>query len=252
MQSETSTPSFQNFLTLSALSALLFFLSTLGGFWSSAIIFALVPLLIYQDLESRAIYNVAIAIIPLAVWGFYYDQSLHIPLFTLLAWLLFVLAQPLWGKQRSFLAFIFLWLSAECIIYYLPISASLGPSLSFGLHEIPFLHAGFLVLGFSGISLLVVLLNLLAAFFFLAYLKNKNLRPGLIISWLLFLLCPLFISLAADGTLREFKWPAGDYDLLRSADRFLARMSFFIAFFLLLFALVRKLLPEKNSDDRFT
>ncbi len=170
----------------------------------------------------------------------------------LIAWLAYILARPLWGKQRAFLALLFLFLSAEAIPFYTPLEQSLSLGLSqVYTSNLEFWAAWYYEAGQFTASFQLMLSGLFG-YFILAQMENRA-KPAriLLLLSLLILLLPLVFCLSADGynvkaAVNQLSWG------MSPMDRFVARLSFFLAFFLLLFAAVRKLLPEKNADDRFT
>lgn len=231
-------------------SGLLIVLASLSSWTAFLYCFALSPLLVAQD-QGHAYWHLALAgILPFALWTFFTGFS-GFPLVNYLGWLLFLVAAPLWGRQRSFLGFLFLLVSAEALPYYSFINNDWQLSLGAELAQIEWLAPSFTLLGLFGHSLLILLSNLLFSFL-IPQIMAKKLSIGLLLSFLFFTGLPVLFSLMADGSNASYLIPQGNFDHLIGADQFLARMSFFIAFFLLLFALVRKLLPQNNSDDRFT
>lgn len=170
---------------------------------------------------------------------------------TLIAWILFVLGKNLWGKQRAFLAFIFLILSAEALPFYTPFPKNLTLFLAEDFYQNSFWHPWLAQFGFLGASFHLLFISLLSSFVILKYQNQKKWSWLIISTILILLLIPVFMGLSADGIPAVISPTEVNFKLL-AIDRFIARLSLFLAFFLLLFALVRKLLPKKNADDRFT
>jgi len=175
------------------------------------------------------------------------------PLFQSLAWVIYVLARPLWGRQRSYLAFLFLFLSAEALPYYLnqnPFNLSLNQNLT--LYSWPYSLAWLVRAGDSLASFQILLTGLFCFLSFEYWQANRKINYSLFGLNLLSLLIPFGFALSASQE-ELLALTGGLNRTLRSPmDQFMARLSFFLSFFLILFALVRKLLPEKNADDRFT
>lgn len=170
-----------------------------------------------------------------------------------LAWLAYLLARPLWGKQRAFLGLIFLFLTAEALPFYVSFvedSFSLALSSAYprplGFWAPWYYEAGQFAASFQ------IILSGLFGFFIIRQAETRK-KPALILLVLsiIIIFAPLIFNLSVD----EYRAETAIQNLawgMSKMDRFIARLSFFLAFFLLLFAAVRKLLPEKNADDRFT
>lgn len=169
-----------------------------------------------------------------------------------IAWLAYVLGRNQWGKQRAFFAFLFLFVSAEALPFYTGISPQLSLPLYLPFTErIEFWAAWLLEANYFGSSFLLLFLGLLG-YFLVRQMQNRPKPSWLLVGLILFtLLGPVLICLRADEDLYQLTLKNSVFGLT-GLDQFLARLSFFLSFFLLLFAVVRKLLPEKNADDRFT
>ncbi len=169
----------------------------------------------------------------------------------LIAWILFVLGKSLWGRQRALLAFIFLILSAEALPFYTAWPKNLTLFLAEDFYQNPFWHPWLAQVGFLGASFQLLFISLLSNFVILKFQSQKKWSWLLLSTIAILLLIPVFLGLSADGTPIVLSPTDENFELL-AIDRFIARLSLFLAFFLLLFALVRKLLPKENADDRFT
>lgn len=236
---------------LSGFSTILF----LGAFFSSSLLglqaLALAPLLLIVEEKQAPLYQKIVAgLIPFAVLSIALGiESLAILNF--IAWTLYVLCRPLWGLQRALLGFVFLMLSAEALPFYTDVSPALNIALSEGFYQSEFWTPWLQQVSFLGLSLNLLILNLF--FFFGLKQKEEGGNPalGLIFFILVLSLGPIIFCLTADAT-STLNFPKHDVWELPGIDQFIARLSFFLAFFLLLFALVRKILPQKNGDNRFT
>lgn len=251
MPAETASPKNSLlFISYSLSAAGLLYLAQLSELSSPFILIAFSPLLLFQaSVKSTALQS--LVIIPfLLVNSLKADGGLA--LFGALAWFLYCLGRPLWGKQRAFLAFLFLFISAESLPYYLGLPDYYSFQISSSISRLKFLKSGLNTLGYNGLSLLILLFNYGVAQLIISYQQHRKVSKLWIFTALISLLLPLVFSLNSDKSSLEELAQNSLASGLNGVDTFLARMSFFIAFFLLLFALVRKLLPEKNTDDRFT
>lgn len=236
---------------LPALAALICY--PLAYIWPSSAILCLpitwTALLLWAETEQSFSFKIGLGLVSVFLASLFTEQW---GLLQGIAWLIYVLGKGQWGKQRAFFAFLFLFLSAEALPYY----SGLSPKLSLPLYlpfwdKLEFWAPWFLEASNFATSFLVLFTGLLG--FFLVRQMQTRPRP----SWLLIglitlsLLVPVFISLSVDEDLSGTVLKNSVFGL-NALDQFIARLSFFLAFFLLLFAVVRKLLPEKNADDRFT
>ncbi|WP_421752457.1 hypothetical protein [Croceimicrobium sp.] len=166
-----------------------------------------------------------------------------------LAWTLYIVGKDFWGLQRANLAFIFLMLSADALPFYFELNPwDLGLYMAIPHDHTASYLAWFPKIGALATSASLLLSNLFIARLWLYFEQKRKIAWSWAIPLFLLLITP-WIGNALSGleSPEPFEnWP------FQPMDQFMARMSFFLAFFLLLFALVRKLLPEKNADDRFT
>lgn len=246
MSNETAPTNSTHYILYSLIAAALFCLAHISPYSSPIILLALVPLLVFGDRSQSLLLQSLIILPALLVCSF---MSASVPLLTGLAWILFSLGRKMWGKQRSFLAFVFLFLSAETLPFYVGIDPLFGPRLSEQLAQISFLKPALKVLGYSGLSLIILIVNFGLAQVVLKQQRQEKKSNTWVYSALIAIGIPIALSL---GTDIDEGHSSSAINGLNAVDTFLARMSFFIAFFLLLFALVRQLLPKKNGDDRFT
>ena len=169
----------------------------------------------------------------------------------IIAWAIYIFGRPYWGPQRAFIAFPFLMISAEALPYYVPVGIMESIELSRSLQGWEIWHAWYYPAGKFGTSLQLLVAGLLL---FLSY-RNYKLKGQwslpLVVLTLVIITVPLVFSFS-DLNFSEASYIKAWHFRMAGLDSFLARLSFFLAFFLILFALVRLLLPKQNADDRFT
>lgn len=193
-----------------------------------------------------------------------------LPLFLALAAFRWIKASL--GKQRGYIALPLLWVSAEALPLYArnePTMLHWGQALELSGNFARYSN----FLGSLGASLFLLTMGILL-FLILksARRSRKNKIIGLVL-WLLFyslgpLALPQAVNEASQTRIEKSTAPSvsglpdqEDPRLIPSAkqvviapsDRFTARMSFFLAVFLLLFSLVKNIMnPQKKKDDRST
>lgn len=206
-------------------------------------------LLLWAETEQELSFKLAIGLASILLASLFTN---HWGLLQGIAWLAYFLGKNQWGKQRGYFAYIFLLLSAEALPYYSGISQKMSLPLYLPFRErLEFWAPWFFETSNFTTSLLILFIGLLL-FLLIQQIQNRP-RP----SWLLIglialsLLTPMVLCLSADKDLSQVVIKSSVFGL-NALDQFIARLSLFLAFFLLLFALVRKLLPKENADDRFT
>tara|TARA_B100001115_G_scaffold184297_1_gene186157 strand:+ start:1076 stop:1795 length:720 start_codon:yes stop_codon:yes gene_type:complete len=209
--------------------------------------FAWTPLLIAAERDYPKYLTIAAGLWVLAGASLGAENSWGILL--AIAWILYILGKDFWGPQRANLAFIFLMLSAEALPFYFDLKPwDLGLYMAIPRNSNASYLEWFPKVGALATSASLLLSNLFIARIWLHFEQKRKIAWSWAIPLMLLLISP-WIGNALSGL--ENPRPSENWPFL-PMDQFMARMSFFLAFFLLLFALVRKLLPEKNADDRFT
>lgn len=175
------------------------------------------------------------------------------PLLNGLALTLFLVSRKSLGIQRSYLAFIFFWLSAEALPYSFNFLEGWSYSYGEALFELNYLSNWLAITGFLGGSFWLLLLNLIT-FRVMKTITSPIAWKTIIWSAIFFIsmgiAAPIIFS--PPSTFSAFsEYPTFDRDLL-APDLFLSRMSFFLAFFLILFLFVKHTLRNSKRDDRFT
>lgn len=230
------------------LSALCFYLGIKFNFFVALLAFAWVPALLSSEEDSSPL-HLSLGLFGLLTASLATDGQWALA--NGIAWTCFIFARKLWGQQRAFLAFLFLLLSAEALPFYTAWPKNLSLFLSESLYQNEFWQPWLLEAGFLGASFQLLLLALLISFLILK-VKSGQAFPKLLFGLILIIAgLPLILCLNGDSSLSPIAPSHEEFQLL-AIDQFIARLSLFLAFFLLLFALVRKLLPKHNADDRFT
>ncbi len=179
--------------------------------------------------------------------------NLQLPILNTLALILYVISRKSLGPQRSYIALTFLWLSAEALPFSFPFLNKLSYPLSGVLFDLDFLQDWLSLTGFLGASFWILLINMLALAFLLNYGSPLQRKPLL---WSFAILIVLGIILPIKLSPQSRLDSISDYpqigNPLLAADLFLMRMSYFLAFFLLLFSGVKHLMRNSKRDDRFT
>ncbi len=239
----------QKYLLYTFLASLFFYLGNVipGGAFIHVLGWAC--LLIHQEEEKSWFHNFRIGLIALFASSLGAADSWAIT--NIIAWTLFISAKKLWGAQRAYIAFLFLLLSAEAIAFYTPVVLDFVFINSLSLYQVEFWAPWLNLAGFLGASLHILIMALFVAFAIIQLRENGHFPWPFTILSLGMLLFPIIWCLAA-GRVPALIPPSDPNFVLAGIDKFTARLSFFLAFFLLLFALVRRLLPKQNADDRFT
>lgn len=259
-------------LALAALSALLLGLGWLFPPLSTLAFFGLWPLLESERrsnaqavkhpnlrwLGLAAFFAFVYGLFPwLALSGTVISYLLSAALLTL-ALTLFHFVKSYHGAQRGYISLPFLWLSAEAM----PILLNWDVFESKPLGSLFWLWAdawlNLQALGFLGVSLLVLLANLLLFLGLRELLSQKQwpkfaLRAILLIG-LLIGLTYLLAHYLPSGDVSRLPYQEGPGETgldegawyLSRLDRFLARLSLFLAFFLSIFAIVRAYLKDRQ------
>jgi hypothetical protein len=238
------------------LSSALFFLSEAIPVLSLLKVVALVPFLLELSKDTNLKQQLIGAFIILSSWSLALllkEEPNGYPILNGLSLVLFIISKSSLGKQRSSIALLFFWLSAEALPYSFSFLRGWSFSYSQSLFELSYLTNWLSITGFLGASFWLFLLNLIAL-----RIMKKMRKP---IAWktlvwsavafiLLGIASPVFLS--PESTYSSFsEYPAFEKALL-APDLFLSRMSFFLAFFLLLFLFVKHILRNSKRDDRFT
>lgn len=200
--------------------------------------------------------------------GFDYISWLVYGFTITLALLLFRFIKTTLGAQRGYIALPFLWISAEALHFYKDFGAQPIPlSKAFKNYELleSFTHW----IGQFGTGLWILAINIFLFLIISSFIKHRQWKPLVgqsVLLVLLVVLAPLLLSpspeeagpettqLVADGFAEDAISQERDPRLINSridskisaSDRFVARMSFFIAGFLLLFTFVKSYL-DKNQ-----
>jgi len=180
-------------------------------------------------------------------------SGLHFPVLNTIALLLYVISRKSLGPQRSYIALTFFWLSAEALPYTFPALSAWAYPLSKVLFELHFLKDWLTMSGFLGASFWILSLNIIALAFTVKYLPTQRWKALIISFALLILIGILFpIKFSPASPLENLSEYPQIGEALMAADLFLTRMSYFLAFFLLLFSGVKYILRNSKRDDRFT
>ena len=168
----------------------------------------------------------------------------------LIAWAIYIFGRPYWGPQRSFIAFPFLMLSAEALPYYVPMGLE-AVSLSESVQGWELWHAWYYRAGKFGSSMHLLLAGLFLFLTYRDYKSNKSWNTTLAGLTIIIMTIPFGFAFS-DLNFEEAVYLKSWLVEMSRLDSFIARLSFFLSFFLILFAVVRRLLPKQNADDRFT
>jgi apolipoprotein N-acyltransferase len=175
--------------------------------------------------------------------------DLRFGLLIFLALIFFRLVKEIFGPQRGYLALAFLWLSAEALPFYLQVFGDSSQNLAQLLREAPGMKGWISQIGFFGTSLWIWAVNLLSFWSLSAFVKHKQVKAFSGQTVLLLSLGVIAPILWAPETSQALSFPQPNPteggQILSAADRFIARMSFFLAAFLLLFSFVRGYLQKK-------
>lgn len=252
------------------------------------ILFSFVPLLIAESRlgqSAKAYPNLRWLVLSLSFgygWyglvmlsqGFDYISWLVYGFTLSLALLLFRFVKKSLGQQRGYIALPFLWISAEALHFYKDFGALPVP-LAKAFQNFEVLANFTNWIGQFGTGLWIVAINIFIFLIVSGFLKHRQWKPLVgqsVLLVLLVVLAPVLLSpspeearqgdteLVADGFAGNTISKERDPRLINSridsqispSDRFVARMSFFIAGFLLLFTFVKSYLDKnqivKNHD----
>lgn len=219
---------------------------------------ALAPLILELRQSGNFNRNLVGIFLTMGAWSlglFLGDElSSSYPVLNGLALILYLISKERLGPQRSSLALLFFWLSAEGLAYSFTFFENWSHPYSKALFDLQYAKNWLSITGFLGASFWLLVLN-----YFAAYLGSKQDRtqlnwPALFKGFGLLILLGIVIPLALSpqSTIDAIsEYPSYDIKLL-PADLFLQRMSYFLAFFLLLFFIVKYILRNSKRDDRFT
>jgi len=238
-------------------SAALFYLSE--GTPSLAFLkaIAFLPFLLELRLNKPLKDSILIVLLMMTTWSLSIflskGPSDSYPILNTVALILFVLTKKSLGPQRAYIALIFFWLSAEALPYSFPILQGWSYPFSQGLFKIHFLKDWLSVTGYLGASFWLILLNLTSLALIVNYTKPAQWKT---LAWSFGLLITVVIVFPIEFSPSSPFETLSDYPsygkALFPADLFLSRMSYFLAFFLLLFLAVKHILRKSKRDDRFT
>lgn len=219
---------------------------------------ALAPLILELKQSTHFVRNLIGIILSMSSWSLALfltsESNQSYPVLNGLALLLYLISKERLGNQRASLALLFFWLSAEGLPYSFSFLENWSQPYSQALFDFHYAKNWLSLTGFMGASFWLLLLN-----YFAAYLGSKQDRsqlnwPALLKGFGLLILLGIVLPLSLSpqssiDALSEYPNYAGE---LWGADRFLQRMSYFLAFFLLLFFMVKYILRNSKRDDRFT
>jgi len=218
---------------------------------------AFVPFLIRIRQDQPIVESVLATLVLMGSWTLAIflsdDSGIHFPVLNTIALLLYVISRKSLGPQRSYIALTFFWLSAEALPHTFPALSAWAYPLSKVLFELHFLKDWLSMTGFLGASFWIISLNIIALALTVKYFNAQLWRP-LSVSFALFILIGIlfpieFSPISPVESLSDY--PKISKPLM-AADLFLMRMSYFLAFFLLLFLGVKHILRNSKRDDRFT
>ena len=239
------------------ISAALFYLSESVPALYPLKAIAFVPFLIRIKEDRPILEGVLASLAVMASWSLAIllseESAMHFPILNSIALILYVISRKTLGAQRSYIALTFLWLSAEALPFTFPVLTAVSYPLSEVLFEFHFLKDWLSLTGFLGASFWILSLNMLAFAFTAKYGQPRQWKP-LIWSFAILIVSGIIIPIQFSpastlGSLSEYPEIG---KTLMSADLFLTRMSYFLAFFLLLFSVVKHILRNSKRDDRFT
>lgn len=181
------------------------------------------------------------------------NSGLHFPVLNAIALLLYVISRKSLGPQRSYIALTFFWLSAEALPHTFPALSAWAYPLSKVLFQFSFLKDWLTMTGFLGASFWIISLNIIALAFTVKYFNTQGWKPFSLRLALLILIGIIFpIAFSPASSVENLSEYPKIGEALMAADLFLTRMSYFLAFFLLLFLGVKHILRNSKRDDRFT
>jgi len=240
---------------LSLIGAFLLGLAWFNPNLSWLILIAFVPLLLAEKQLSHPSKNIENAqwlllsgLFALVSTGLIFYQNQQLELISWLSYsagltlalMLFKFTKDTLGKQRGYISLPFFWLSAEALHYYYSLGAEPLP-LGQAFTENTLVSHWPPVIGYLGMGLWALVCTLVFYFVVSDFLSKKEWRQLLIQGGLalgLFVVLPIFLG----PTPQE---PSTPQDL-NNADQFIARLSFFLAGFQVLFSLVKSYL-DKNK-----
>lgn len=166
-----------------------------------------------------------------------------------LALLSFLFVKGQHGAQRGYIAFIFLWTAAMTLPYYFAWDIQTAPPLSLSFMELNYWREIPSSLGFFGAEIWIMVFNVLALHWWKRLRSGRPQTQSIVFATLLIgagVVGPLIFSQPVEPQPILAKAAQG-WTGLPPGDRFAARISFFIAGFLLLFSLVTGYLRRQKA-----
>lgn len=192
-------------------------------------------------------------ILMMLLWqlGFLYLGSSQLVWLHLAIFALWAISKDFLGWQRAYIAFLFMFLSAEGLPYFLSSLSGYNVHFVAPFYDLAAMEKWQRFAGLMVSSTWLMLSNILLYIWWRKFYGEWNFKVSigrLIIALAITILPPMFLAV---DSLKPIALPnaANGTEDFMSSDGFLARMAFFISFFMMLFAIVKAILPNKKLAD---